>query len=60
MNIALRKKGVKQGDTVVVVEMAFEWQDEQDDAMLYDAWLDDQKAQGLPGQGGAHWPRKRG
>ena len=56
MNKALRERGIKEGDTVVIGPVEFVWSDDQSEAALFRAWLADRKASGKPFQGVARWP----
>ncbi|GFR45678.1 hypothetical protein Agub_g7092 [Astrephomene gubernaculifera] len=57
INGALRAKGVRQGDTVVIGDMEFSWSDDKSDAAVYDGWVRDMKDRGVNRQGTARWPR---
>lgn len=59
MNNALKAKGVKEGDSVVLGDAEFAWSGDQSDAALYDAWLDDMRARGRAPQGSHAWPKPR-
>ena len=56
INAALRTKGIKEGDSVVIHEAEFAWQDDQSDSALYQAYMDDMKARNRNIQGVASWP----
>lgn len=56
INAALRAKGIREGDTVVIHESEFNWQDDQSDSAMYQAFIDDMKLRGKNIQGGARWP----
>ena len=56
INTALRARGIKEGDTVVIHESEFNWQDDQSDSAMYQAFIDDMKMRGKNIQGGARWP----
>ena len=51
------RKGVREGDSVVIHEADFEWQDDQSDAALYQAFKDDMRARGRTVQGVHAWPK---
>ena len=57
INSALRARGVRERDTVVIYESEFEWQDDQSDAALYQAFKDDMRSRGRTVQGVAAWPK---
>lgn len=54
---ALKAKGVKPGDTVVIGSTEFEWSDDQSDPAMYSAWLADMRSRGKPPKGTSAWPR---
>eukprot|EP00884_Botryococcus_braunii_P009916 jgi/Botrbrau1/18926/Bobra.177_2s0079.2 len=56
INKALKERGVKEGDTVVIGPVEMVWSDDQSEAALYRGWLEDRRAQGKPFQGVARWP----
>ena len=56
INKALKKKGVAEGDTVVIGDAELAWSDNQSEAALYDAWVSDRKAKGKVAQGVSRWP----
>ncbi|KAG2448709.1 hypothetical protein HYH02_006065 [Chlamydomonas schloesseri] len=56
INGALKAKGVKEGDSVVIGETEFNWSDEKSDGAVYDSWLKDMKDRGVNRQGSARWP----
>ncbi len=56
INAALKARGVKAGDSVVIGETEFTWSDEKSDAAVYDSWLRDMKDRGVNRQGSARWP----
>lgn len=56
INNALRKKGIKEGDTVVIGEMELEWSEDQSEGAVYKRWHEQQKAQGRPLRGTSSWP----
>lgn len=56
VNNALRAKGIKEGDTVVIHETEFNWQEDQSDSAVYQAYIDDMKLRGKTIQGVARWP----
>ena len=53
---ALKERGIREGDMVVIGETELEWSDDQSEGALYDAWYTEQKAQGRVLQGSARWP----
>lgn len=57
ISASLRKRGVKEGDTVIIGGASFGWSDDQSDAALYAAWAADLKSRGRAHQGSARWPR---
>lgn len=57
INQALRARGIKEGDTVVINESEFNWQDDQSDHAMYQAFIDDMKMRGKNIQGVARWPK---
>jgi len=57
VNGALKARGVQEGDTVVIGESEFEWQDDQSDSALYSAFKEDMRARGRNVQGSSHWPK---
>lgn len=56
INKALKKKGVAEGDTVIIGDVELAWSDNQSEAALYDAWVSDRKAKGKVVQGVSRWP----
>ncbi|GIL45963.1 hypothetical protein Vafri_3071, partial [Volvox africanus] len=50
INGALRAKGVKQGDSVVIGDTEFTWSDDQSDGAVYDSWMRDMKDRGVKRQ----------
>ncbi|EFJ44248.1 hypothetical protein VOLCADRAFT_65003 [Volvox carteri f. nagariensis] len=56
INSALRARGVKTGESVVIGDTEFSWSDDQSDAAVYDSWLRDMKDRGVNRQGTARWP----
>lgn len=60
INKALKKKGVAEGDTVLIGEVELAWSDNQSEAALYDAWVSDRKAKGKVAQGASRWPHPGG
>ena len=56
INRALRQKGIKEGDTVVIGELELEWSDDQSEGAIYGRWLDDVKAEGKALRGSSRWP----
>lgn len=60
INAALRARGVKEGDTVVINETELTWSDDQSDSALYAAFKEGLKAQGKNVQGSTKWPRQDG
>ena len=57
VNQALKIRGVRAGDTVVLGAAEFEWSDAQNDAEMYTSWFDDMRARGKTIPGSSHWPR---
>lgn len=60
INKALKRRGVAEGDMVLIGEAELAWSDNQSEAALYDAWLSDRKARGKVAQGAARWPHQGG
>ncbi|GLC56716.1 hypothetical protein PLESTB_001138100 [Pleodorina starrii] len=56
INGALRARGVRAGDSVVIGETEFDWSDDTSDGAVYDSWLRDMKDRGVNRQGSARWP----
>ena len=56
INKALKAKGIKEGDVVVVADMELEWSDDQSEGALYGRWLNERKSQGKPLKGTSSWP----
>ncbi|PNW77357.1 hypothetical protein CHLRE_10g433100v5 [Chlamydomonas reinhardtii] len=56
INGALKARGVRQGDSVVIGETEFSWSDDQSDGAVYDSWVKDMKDRGVNRQGSARWP----
>ncbi len=56
VNSSLRSLGVKEGDTVVINNFEFNWQDDQSEAALFQAFKDDMRNRGRRMQGTASWP----
>ncbi|PNH04577.1 GTPase obg [Tetrabaena socialis] len=56
INGALRAKGIKKGDSVVLGETEFAWSEERSDAAVYNSWVQDMKDRGVNRQGIARWP----
>ena len=52
-----KPQGIREGDSVVISDSEFEWQDDQSQGALYEAYVQDMRARGQTLQGGAHWPR---
>ncbi|GAX83906.1 hypothetical protein CEUSTIGMA_g11330.t1 [Chlamydomonas eustigma] len=57
VNSALRARGVKEGDAVVIHESEFTWNDDQSDAALYQAFKDDMRSRNRNIQGIHAWPK---
>lgn len=57
---ALRKRGVQEGDTVVIGEIELLWTDDQSEGTLYDSWAAERRSQGRVLQGTARWPHAGG
>lgn len=58
INDALRKQGVREGDTVCVSEMEMDWSDDKSEKTLYGEFMVERKASGRVAQGSARWPHK--
>jgi GTPase len=52
----LEKRGVAEGDTVVIGEVEFRWSSEQREGQLYELWQSDLAARGRTTKGSARWP----
>lgn len=52
----LEKKGVAEGDTVVIGTVEFRWAAEQREGQLYELWANDLQARGRVTKGSARWP----
>lgn len=59
VNSALKAKEIKEGDTVVLGETEFTWDNDQSDGALYESWLEDMRARGRNVQGISAWPKMR-
>jgi GTP-binding protein len=57
INSALRARGVKEGDSVVIHESEFTWSDDQSDAALYQAFKEDMRSRNRNIQGIHAWPK---
>jgi len=55
----LKKRGVQEGDTVVIGQMETVWSDDQSDRALFKAWKEAQEGTGQGQLGSARWPRAR-
>ena len=53
---ALRARGVREGDSVVVGSTELTWSDDQSAGALYEAWREGRRAQGNALQGSSRWP----
>ena len=60
MDKALEKRGVLQGDTVIIGELELLWSSDRSEGRLYDQWQADRKAAGKVAQGSARWPHPGG
>jgi Obg family GTPase CgtA-like protein len=56
----LERQGVQVGDTVVIGDVEFAWSASQTEGEMYEAWLDESRAQGRVGKGSARWPHRSG
>eukprot|EP00873_Tetraselmis_striata_P035218 jgi/Tetstr1/455482/TSEL_042311.t1 len=56
---ALRKRGIQEGDTVVIGGMETLWSDDQSDQALFKAWKQMREDSGQGEIGAARWPRAR-
>ena len=56
INSSLRSRGIKEGDSVVINEAEFAWQEDQSDTAIYQSYIDDMKSRGRNVQGLARWP----
>ena len=60
INKALRKRGILEGDMVIIGDTELQWSEDQSEAALFGAWLDDRRAKGRVAQGKARWPHAGG
>ena len=60
INSALKKRGILEGDTVVIGELEFEWSDDKDEGRIYEKWYQERRAAGVVGRGHARWPHVTG
>eukprot|EP00191_Tetraselmis_sp_GSL018_P016663 CAMPEP_0177582200 /NCGR_PEP_ID=MMETSP0419_2-20121207/2598_1 /TAXON_ID=582737 /ORGANISM="Tetraselmis sp., Strain GSL018" /LENGTH=613 /DNA_ID=CAMNT_0019071381 /DNA_START=221 /DNA_END=2062 /DNA_ORIENTATION=+ len=56
---SLKKRGVREGDTVVIGKMETIWSDDQSDRALFKAWKAMREDSGKGELGSARWPRAR-
>lgn len=57
---ALRARGIKEGDTVVIGDMEFEHSDDVSEGAIYEKWASERRMAGLPNKGSARWPHAGG
>lgn len=57
---SLERRGVLDGDTVVIGDVAFKWSSDQREGELYNVWKQDLEARGRTGKGSARWPHMAG
>eukprot|EP00889_Picochlorum_renovo_P001589 jgi/Picre1/28619/NNA_004019.t1 len=57
---ALRARGIKEGDTVVIGDMEFEHSDDVSEGAIYEKWASERRMAGLPNRGSARWPHAGG
>lgn len=57
---ALKARGVKEGDTVVIGELQFEHSEDTSEGALYDKWYGARKDAGIASRGSARWPHATG
>lgn len=60
INKALRAKGIKEGDTVVIGEMEFEHSDDTSEGAMYEKWTSERRMAGIANKGSARWPHAGG
>lgn len=57
---ALKAKGIKEGDTVVIGDMEFEHSDDVSDGAMYEKWASERRMSGIANKGSARWPHAGG
>lgn len=57
---ALRERGIKEGDDVVIGEMEFRWKDETSEEALYQVWSESRAEEGRSRMGRKTWPHVGG
>lgn len=57
---ALRAKGIKEGDTVVIGDMEFEHSEDVSDGAMYEKWSSERRMSGIANRGSARWPHAGG
>jgi len=57
---ALKARGIKEGDTVVIGDIEFEHSDDTSDRAMYDSWYAQKRAAGGAMRGAARWPHAAG
>lgn len=57
---ALRAKGIKEGDTVVIGDMEFEHSEDVSDGTMYEKWSSERRMSGIANKGSARWPHAGG
>lgn len=57
---ALKARGVKEGDTVVIGDIEFEHSDDTSDRAMYESWYAQKRAVGGGMRGSARWPHPAG
>lgn len=57
---ALRAKGIKEGDTVVIGDMEFEHSEDVSDGAMYEKWSSERRMSGIANKGSARWPHAGG
>lgn len=56
----LEKRGVREGDTVVIGDVEFRWAAEQREGQLYELWVNDLATRGRVSKGSSRWPHAAG
>lgn len=57
---ALRARGVKEGDTVVIGDMQFEHSEDSSEGAMFDKWYTARREAGIASRGSARWPHAGG
>ena len=56
----LERRGVEDGDVVVIGNIDFTWSGDRSESALYEAWMQGVNAAGKQGKGSARWPHMSG